>query len=74
MEIEICVYLNKIIEQDHPRGEAAHPSMLGFKPFAAVQDTLVGIELLHMIKKRQMVIEKGEAGLIGAAQFYVSAA
>ena len=26
--------------------------MLGFKSFTAAQDTLVGIELMHMIKKR----------------------
>ena len=33
--------------------------MLGFKSFEAAQDTLVGIELMHMIKKRQMVVEAG---------------
>jgi hypothetical protein len=27
--------------------------MLGFKSFAAAQDPLVGIELMHMLKKRQ---------------------
>jgi hypothetical protein len=31
--------------------------MLGFKSFAAAQDTLVGIELMHMVKKRQLVVE-----------------
>ena len=34
--------------------------MLGFKSFDAAQGTLVGIELMHMIKKRQMVLEAGD--------------
>jgi putative transposase len=48
--------------------------MLGFKSFAAAQDTLVGIELMHMIKKRQLVVEEGDEGLTPAAQFYALAA
>jgi hypothetical protein len=46
----------------------------GFKSFDAAQDTLVGIELMHMIKKRQMVIEAGEEGLTTAELFYSLAA
>ena len=41
--------------------------MLGFKSFAAAHHTLVGIELMHMIKKRQM---GGGEGLTAAEQFY----
>jgi hypothetical protein len=41
--------------------------MLGFKAFDAAQATLVGIELMHMIKKKQMVVETGEEGLTLAA-------
>ncbi len=37
--------------------------MLGFKSFEAAHDTLVGIGLMHMIKKRQMVVEAGEESL-----------
>jgi hypothetical protein len=37
--------------------------MLGFKAFDAAQDTLVGIELMHMIKKRQMGVAEGDEGL-----------
>ena len=33
--------------------------MLGFKSFEAAQDTLVGIELMHKLKKRQ-IVEAGE--------------
>ena len=48
--------------------------MLGFKSFDAAQDTLVGIELMHMIKKRQRVVEAGEEGRTAAALFYSLAA
>ena len=44
--------------------------MLGFKSFDAAQGTLAGIELMHMIKKRQMMIEAGDEGLTAAEQFY----
>ena len=48
--------------------------MLGFKSFAAAQDTLVGIELMHMIKKRQMVVQEEDKGLTAAELFYSLAA
>jgi hypothetical protein len=48
--------------------------MLGFKAFGAAQGTLVGIELMHMIRKKQMVLEVGEEGLTAAEQFYSLAA
>ena len=48
--------------------------MLRFKSFDAAQDNLVGIELRHMIKKRQMVSEAGEEGLTAAELFYSLAA
>jgi putative transposase len=47
---------------------------LGFKAFDAAQSTLVGIELMHMIKKRQMVVEEGNEGLTAAELFYSLAA
>ncbi len=47
----------------------------GTRPsFEAAQDTLVGIELMHMIKKRQMVVAEGEEGLTATEQFYSLAA
>jgi len=48
--------------------------MLGFKTFEAVQCTLAGVELMHMIKKRQMVVEPGDEDLTAAEQFYTLAA
>jgi len=49
-------------------------SMLGFKSFEAAQDTLGGIELMHMIKKRQMRVKAGAEGRTAAEQFYSLAA
>ena len=48
--------------------------MLGFKAFDTAQATLVGIELMHMIKKRQLVVEEGKEGLTAAELFYSLAA
>ena len=45
--------------------------MLGFKSFEAVQNTLAGIELMRMIKKKQMGLE--EKGFSAAEQFYALA-
>jgi len=47
--------------------------MLGFKSFGAAQDTVIGIELMHMIKKRQMRIEAGDESLSIAELFYALA-
>ena len=39
-----------------------------------VHDPLVGIELMHMIKKRQMRVEDGDEGRTAAELFYSLAA
>jgi putative transposase len=67
-------YLNNIVEQDHRAVKRVTRPMLGFKSFAAAHATLVGIELMHMLKKRQLVIEEGGEGLTAAEQFYALAA
>lgn len=43
--------------------------MLGFKSFEAAPSTLVGIELMHMLRKGQHT-DGGERGLTAAEQFY----
>jgi putative transposase len=48
--------------------------MLGFKSFDAAQNTLASIELIHMIKKKQLVVEASNKGLTAAEQFYALAA
>jgi putative transposase len=67
-------YLNNIVEQDHRAVKRVTRPMLGFKAFDAAQETLAGVELMHMIKKKQMVLEAGEEGLSAAEQFYALAA
>ena len=67
-------YLNNIVEQDHRGVKRVTRPMLGFKSFAAAQDTLAGIELMHMIKKRQMMVQEEDKGLTAAELFYSLAA
>jgi len=67
-------YLHNIVEQDHRGVKRVTRPMLGFKAFTAAQDTFVGIELMHMIKKRQMVVEAGDEGRTAAELFYALAA
>jgi len=67
-------YLNNMVEQDHRAVKRVTRPMLGFQSFDAAQDTLVGIELMHMIKKRQMVVEAGEKSLTATELFYSLAA
>ena len=67
-------YLNNIVEQDHRAVKRVTRPMLGFKSFDATQGTLAGIELMHMIKKKQLVVEAGVEGLTAAELFYSLAA
>jgi transposase-like protein len=67
-------YLNNIVEQDHRGVKRLTRPMLGFKAFDAAQPTLVGIELMHMIKKQQLMVEEGNEGRTAAEQFYALAA
>jgi putative transposase len=67
-------YLNNVVEQDHRAVKRVTRPMLGFKAFDAAQGTLVGIELMHMIRKRRMIMEAGEEGLTAAELFYSLAA
>jgi putative transposase len=67
-------YLNNRVEQDHRGVKRVTRPMLGFKSLTAAQDTLVGIELMHMIKKKPMVVEAGDEGLTAAELFYSLAA
>jgi putative transposase len=67
-------YLNNVVEKDHRAVKRVIRPMLGFKSFEAARYTLAGVELMHMIKKRQLVVEEGEGVLTPAAQFYTLAA
>jgi putative transposase len=67
------VICDHTIEQDHRGVKRVTRPMLGFKSFEAAQCTLAGVELMHMIKKRQMVVEGGDEGCTAAEQFYALA-
>ena len=72
IKIRQCKYLNNIIEQDHRRVKRLTRPMLGFKCFNSARSTLVGIELMAMLKKSQM--KKNLAGTLSPAeQFYALA-
>jgi transposase-like protein len=62
-----------VIEQDHRGVKRVTRPALGFKSFEAAQQTIVGIELMHMLRKGQMVDRVGQ-GLTAAEQFYALAA
>ena len=74
IDIRQVKYLNNMVEQDHRGVKRVTRPMLGFKSFEAAQGTLVGIELMHMLKKGQLVGEEGAEGLTPAEQFYALAA
>jgi putative transposase len=61
------------VEQDHRAIKRVTRPMLGFKAFWAAQRTLAGIEVMHMIKKGQL-IHDGEQACTPADQFYALAA
>jgi len=65
-------YLNNIVEQDHRAIKRVTRPMLNFKSFRAARNVLAGIELMHMIRKGQLVLE-GSTALSFADQFYALA-
>jgi putative transposase len=74
IEIRQVKYLNNRVEQDHRGVKRVTRPMLGLKSFAAAQAALVGIELMHMLRKGQMVVEEGKENLTATEQFYALAA
>ena len=65
-------YLNNIVEQDHRAIKRITRPMLNFKSFRSAKNVLAGIELMHMIRKGQMVLKDCE-GMSYANQFYALA-
>ena len=65
-------YLNNIVEQDHRAIKRITTPMLNFKAFHSATSVLAGIELVHMIRKGQMILE-AESQLSFADQFYALA-
>jgi transposase-like protein len=67
IEIRQIKYLNNIVEQDHRAIKRMTRPILGFKSFWSAAVTLAGVELMHMIRKRQLLLT-GE--LRPAERFY----
>jgi putative transposase len=67
-------YLNDLVEQDHRAIKRVTRPMLGFKALEAAQNAPVRIELMHMLKKQQLMVETGGEGLTAAKQCYALAA
>ena len=67
IEIRQIKYLNNIVEQDHRAIKRLIRPMLGFKSFRSAAVTLASIELMHMLRKGQL-LPTGEVR--PAQQFY----
>ena len=65
-------YLNNIVEQNHRAVKRVTKPMLNFKSFRSVKCVLTGIELMHMIRKGQLLL-RGCIKLSFAEQFYALA-
>ncbi|MDH6186879.1 transposase-like protein [Polaromonas sp. CG_23.6] len=65
-------YLNNIVEQDHRAVKRVTKPMLNFKSFRSAKSVLAGIELMHMIRKGQLLLEGG-IEMSFADQFYALA-
>lgn len=55
IKIRQCKYLNNIVEQDHRFIKWRIQNGLGFKSFESAKRTLAGIEVVHMLRKNQML-------------------
>jgi len=68
-----CKYLNNIVEQDHRAVKRLTRPMLGFKSFWAARCTIAGIEVMHAIRKGQLLTTE-TVRQTPAEQFYALAA
>lgn len=71
VEIRQIKYLNNIAEQDHRFIKRITKPMMGFKAFHSAHATLIGIELHHMLHKKQ---HNDAANMSVFEQFYSLAA
>ena len=58
IKIRQCKYLNNIVEQDHRMIKWRIMKGLGFKNFESAKRTIAGIEIVHMLKKNQLLNSK----------------
>jgi transposase-like protein len=69
IELRQSKYLNNLIEQDYRAIKRIIRPMMGFKSFRCARRILAGIEIMHMIKKGQMIRLEGHTAS-AAQQFY----
>ena len=69
IRIRQCKYLNNIVGQDHRAIKRIIKPMMGFRDFRCARIIVSGIEVMHMICKGQMRVEKGTHPS-AAGQFY----
>jgi len=55
IKVSQCKYLNNIVEQGHRFIKKRTINGLGFEEFESAKRTLTGIEMVHMIKKEQLI-------------------
>ncbi|MGF6292637.1 transposase-like protein [Paraburkholderia youngii] len=51
-------YLNNVVEQDHRAIKRIIKPMMGFKDFRCARIIVSGIEVMHMIRKGQVINER----------------
>jgi putative transposase len=69
IEIRKMKYLHNSVEQDHRAVKRVTRPMLGCTSCDAAQGTLAGIDLMHMIKKKQLRVEAGDESRAAAETF-----
>jgi putative transposase len=73
MVIRHSKYLNNLVEQDHRAVKRLIRPMLGFKSFWSARCTIAGIEVMHAIRKGQLMTPEHSLQT-PAEQFYALAA
>ena len=56
-----CKYLNNIVEQEHRAVKRVARPVLGFKLFWAARCTIAGTEIMHAIRKGQLVTNSAKS-------------
>ena len=69
IELRQSKYLNNIVERDHRAIKRIARPMMGFEALRCARIILAGIEVMHMIKKRQPDCPQAQASF-AAFQFY----
>ncbi len=57
MQLRQKKYLNNIVEQDHRFIKKRVHSMLGLKSFRTAKQIIYGVEAMHMLKKKQLLLK-----------------